>query len=59
MLQLARNRAAGAYPLLVTPDYTAQARLLLAGTPRWWSASSSSSSPTPSRPGRVRAGRLG
>jgi probable F420-dependent oxidoreductase len=29
MLQLARERAAGAYPLLVTPDYTAQARSLL------------------------------
>jgi probable F420-dependent oxidoreductase len=29
MLQLARDRAAGAYPLLVTPDYTAQARSLL------------------------------
>jgi probable F420-dependent oxidoreductase len=29
MLHLARDRAAGAYPLLVTPDYTAQARSLL------------------------------
>jgi probable F420-dependent oxidoreductase len=29
MLQLARARAAGAYPLLVTPDYTARARSLL------------------------------
>lgn len=29
MLQLARERAAGAYPLLVTPDYTARARSLL------------------------------
>lgn len=29
MLQLARERAAGAYPLLVTPDYTARARWLL------------------------------
>jgi probable F420-dependent oxidoreductase len=29
MLGLARDRAAGAYPLLVTPDYTAQARVLL------------------------------
>jgi probable F420-dependent oxidoreductase len=29
MLQLARDRAAGAYPLLVTPDYTARARSLL------------------------------
>jgi probable F420-dependent oxidoreductase len=29
MLGLARDRAAGAYPLLVTPDYTAQARSLL------------------------------
>jgi probable F420-dependent oxidoreductase len=29
MLRLARDRAAGAYPLLVTPDYTAQARSLL------------------------------
>jgi probable F420-dependent oxidoreductase len=29
MLLLARDRAAGAYPLLVTPDYTARARLLL------------------------------
>jgi probable F420-dependent oxidoreductase len=29
MLQLARDRAAGAYSLLVTPDYTAQARSLL------------------------------
>jgi probable F420-dependent oxidoreductase len=29
MLQLARDRAAGAYPLLVTPDYTAQARSVL------------------------------
>lgn len=29
MLHLARDRAAGAYPLLVTPGYTAQARSLL------------------------------
>jgi probable F420-dependent oxidoreductase len=29
MLRLARERAAGAYPLLVTPEYTAQARSLL------------------------------
>jgi probable F420-dependent oxidoreductase len=29
MLQLARQRAAGAYPLLVTPAYTARARSLL------------------------------
>jgi probable F420-dependent oxidoreductase len=29
MLQLARERAAGAYSLLVTPDYTARARSLL------------------------------
>jgi probable F420-dependent oxidoreductase len=29
MLQLARERAAGAYPLLVTPEYTARARSLL------------------------------
>jgi probable F420-dependent oxidoreductase len=29
MLQLARERAAGAYPLLVTPEYTAEARSLL------------------------------
>ena len=29
MLQMARERAAGAYPLLVTPEYTAQARSLL------------------------------
>jgi probable F420-dependent oxidoreductase len=29
MLGLARERAAGAYPLLVTPDYTARARSLL------------------------------
>ena len=29
MLGLARDRAAGAYPLLLTPDYTAQARSLL------------------------------
>ena len=29
MLQLARERAAGAYPLLVTPDYTARSRSLL------------------------------
>jgi probable F420-dependent oxidoreductase len=29
MLQLARERAAGAYPLLVTPGYTARARSLL------------------------------
>jgi probable F420-dependent oxidoreductase len=29
MLQLAGERAAGAYPLLVTPDYTARARSLL------------------------------
>src|SRR5262245_39983173 len=29
MLRLACDRAAGAYPLLVTPDYTAQARSLL------------------------------
>ena len=29
MLQLARDRAAGAYPFLVTPDYTAEARSLL------------------------------
>jgi hypothetical protein len=29
MLQLARDRAAGGYPLLVTPDYTARARSLL------------------------------
>jgi probable F420-dependent oxidoreductase len=29
MLGLARDRAAGAYPLLVTPDYTAQARSVL------------------------------
>jgi len=29
MLQLARDRAAGAYPLLVTPDYTARARSLV------------------------------
>jgi probable F420-dependent oxidoreductase len=29
MLELARDRAAGAYPLLVTPAYTAQARSLL------------------------------
>jgi probable F420-dependent oxidoreductase len=33
MLLLARDRAAGAYPLLVTPDYTAQARLLLGDYP--------------------------
>jgi probable F420-dependent oxidoreductase len=31
MLRLARERAAGAYPLLVTPDYTARARWLLGG----------------------------
>jgi probable F420-dependent oxidoreductase len=31
MLQLARERAAGAYPLLVTPEYTARARSLLGG----------------------------
>jgi probable F420-dependent oxidoreductase len=31
MLQLARDRAAGAYPYLVTPAYTAQARSLLGG----------------------------
>ncbi len=29
MLQLARNRAAGAYPFMVTPDYTARARSLV------------------------------
>jgi probable F420-dependent oxidoreductase len=29
MLQLARERAGGAYPLLVTPEYTARARSLL------------------------------
>jgi probable F420-dependent oxidoreductase len=29
MLQLARDRAAGAYPLLVTPGYTARARSVL------------------------------
>ncbi len=29
MLELARDRAAGAYPFLVTPDYTARARSLL------------------------------
>jgi probable F420-dependent oxidoreductase len=29
MLQLARDRAAGGYPLLVTPDYTVRARSLL------------------------------
>jgi probable F420-dependent oxidoreductase len=29
MLQLARKRAAGAYPLLVTPEYTARTRSLL------------------------------
>jgi probable F420-dependent oxidoreductase len=29
MLRLARDRSAGAYPLLVTPDYTARARSLL------------------------------
>jgi probable F420-dependent oxidoreductase len=29
MLQLARRRAAGAYPYMVTPDYTARARSLL------------------------------
>ena len=29
MLRLARDRTAGAYPLLVTPDFTAQARSLL------------------------------
>src|SRR5262245_48817361 len=29
MLRLARERAAGAYPLLVTPEYTARARSLL------------------------------
>nr|WP_042186681.1 TIGR03620 family F420-dependent LLM class oxidoreductase [Kibdelosporangium sp. MJ126-NF4]CEL17451.1 hypothetical protein [Kibdelosporangium sp. MJ126-NF4]CTQ91322.1 hypothetical protein [Kibdelosporangium sp. MJ126-NF4] len=29
MLELARDRAAGALPLLVTPDYTAQARQIL------------------------------
>jgi probable F420-dependent oxidoreductase len=29
MLELARDRAAGAYPFLVTPGYTAQARALL------------------------------
>ena len=29
MLQLARQRAAGAYPFMVTPDYTARARSLL------------------------------
>jgi probable F420-dependent oxidoreductase len=31
MLQLARDRAAGAYPYLVTPAYTARARSLLGG----------------------------
>jgi probable F420-dependent oxidoreductase len=31
MLRLARDRAAGAYPIVVTPDYTAQARSLLGG----------------------------
>jgi probable F420-dependent oxidoreductase len=29
MLELARDRAAGAFPVLVTPDYTAQARTVL------------------------------
>ncbi len=29
MLQLARDRSAGAYPFLITPEYTAQARSLL------------------------------
>jgi probable F420-dependent oxidoreductase len=29
MLRLARERSAGAYPVMVTPDYTAQARSLL------------------------------
>jgi probable F420-dependent oxidoreductase len=29
MLRLARDRAAGAYPFLVTPDYTAEARKIL------------------------------
>jgi probable F420-dependent oxidoreductase len=49
MLGLARDRAAGAYPLLV-PCW--------ARTPRWWSGSSSSSSQTPSKPEHLRAGRL-
>lgn len=31
MLELARRRASGAFPVLVTPDYTAQARALLGG----------------------------
>lgn len=31
MLELARDRAAGAIPVLVTPDYTAQARAVLGG----------------------------
>jgi probable F420-dependent oxidoreductase len=31
MLRLARERAAGAYPFLVTPDYTAEARSRLGG----------------------------
>lgn len=31
MLQLARDRAAGAFPFLVTPDYTARARSRLGG----------------------------
>jgi probable F420-dependent oxidoreductase len=34
MLELARDRAAGAYPYLVTPDYVASAREILGGEPQ-------------------------
>ena len=57
MLDLARRRAAGAFPVLVTPGYTASARSLVGEDPRWPLSNLSWSAPTPSGRGRSRAAR--
>ena len=59
MLRLARDRTAGAYSLLVTPDFTAQARSLLGQDAVLVVGQFVIVEPDPeSKPERVRAGRL-
>jgi probable F420-dependent oxidoreductase len=58
MLGLARARAAGAYPLLVTPEYTARARVLLGEDAALVVGQFVVVDADPRGPGRWRVGRL-
>jgi probable F420-dependent oxidoreductase len=59
MLELARDRTAGAYPYLITPDYTAQARSLLGDDTALVVLQSVILEPDPERARQIARGSLG